>query len=810
MSRRTRLWVVWATRDARRRWLQVLSIALLVALGTGMYSAMSSMSRWRVASADASYALLRMHDLRVALADASYAREGSLLAALQRIPDRRYVRAAEERLVQPTQVDASLPGKSIIVPGRIVGAPVRAAVDRTAVDSGRALSAADAGRPLVALERNFATHYDLRPQGTLRLSGGRTVTYVGQVFAPEYFIVTAPGADFGAEASFATLFTSLETAQRVSGEVGRVNELVLRAPESRLGRIESQLGAELRTSLPGTGFAYTRRTAEPAHRLIYEDAKNDQQMLDIFAALLLGAAAFAAFNLVSRAVESQRREIGIGMALGVRPARLAIRPVLLGVQIALVGVAIGIPFGLLANSWFGSLLSTWFPLPVGERPFEPDLFVAGAALGLALPLLATLVPVWRAVRVPPIEAIRVGARAAKGSGLASLAKGLRVPGGSVANMPLRNVLRTPRRTALTMLGIGAVVAIVVALSGVMDSFNRTLDAARAEALAGSNARLTADLVAPEPPTAASVRAVVGAGVVGNSQESLRLPVTVRSPHAHFNAFLDTVPAATPVWHPTLRSGSLAGAPGVALARVAAQDLGVQVGDTIALRHPVPSPRGFALQTSRVRVVAIHTSPFRFVVYGSPKLAQTIGLGGLVNRVSVVPAAGQNGTAVKRELMQVPGVGSVQAATASTDAVDKRMAQFTEVLVGTVVIALAMAFLMAFNASAINADERARETATMFAFGLRLRRVMGLAVEEAFIVGLLATAFGGLAGYALLRWLVENSMSDTMPDVGMLIAVKPLTVAYALVAGTVAVTLAPLLTRRRLARTDIPSTLRVME
>ena len=34
-------------------------------------------------------------------------------------------------------------------------------------------------------------------------------------------------------------------------------------------------------------------------------------------------------------------------------------------------------------------------------------------------------------------------------------KALRVPGGALANVPLRNVLRTPRRTLLTLLGIAA-------------------------------------------------------------------------------------------------------------------------------------------------------------------------------------------------------------------------------------------------------------------------------------------------------------------------------------------------------------------
>jgi putative ABC transport system permease protein len=101
--------------------------------------------------------------------------------------------------------------------------------------------------------------------------------------------------------------------------------------------------------VPGTGFTFTAGTQEPARRLLYKDAEGDQQMMNIFAALLLGAAAFAAFNLVGRTVEAQRREIGIGMAFGVKPRALAMRPLLLGVQVAVLGIALGIPAGLAAN-----------------------------------------------------------------------------------------------------------------------------------------------------------------------------------------------------------------------------------------------------------------------------------------------------------------------------------------------------------------------------------------------------------------------------------------------------------------------------
>ena len=816
MSRpqRVRLWVRWALRDARRRWLQVISIGLLLALGVGMYSAMSSMAGWRTASADASFAALRSHDLRVSLVAGSYANAGGLSAALAGIPDRRLVTAAEERLVVPTQVDASNGRRTVIVPGRIVGMPTEPSVDRLASVRGRALQPADDGRLVAELERNFAKHYSLPAAGGLRLAGGSTVRYVGQALAPEYFIVTAPGADFGAEANFAVLFAPLRTAQRLSGERGRVNELVLRVKPGAgtLARVQSELDRSLRAALPGMGFTFTAGSQEPARRLLYKDAEGDQQMMDIFAALLLGAAAFAAFNLISRTVEAQRREIGIGMALGVSPRVLARRPLLLGGQVALLGIVLGIPAGFAANAWLRSVMQSFFPLPVLKTPMQIGVFIQGAALGLAVSLLATLIPLRRALAVTPVEAISVGARAAKSSGLAWLIRGLRLPGGSLANMPLRNVLRTPRRTVMTVLGIGAVVAITLALAGVIDSFNTTLDASRSEALAGAQQRLTVDLAAPQPATAATVRAISASGVIGAQQPSLRLPVTFTAHGRRLDAFFETVPRDGPLWRPTLRAGSLPGErPGLVIAERAAEDLHVRIGDRLTVRYPVPTgPRSYQLASAPIPVTGIHTSPLRFVAYSNPPAAARMGLKGLVNRISVVPAAGDSSADVKRALLALPAVTAVQGAAAMTDAVDQTMSQFTEVLLITVAIAMIMALLIAYNAAAINAEERTRETATLFAYGIRPGSVIAGNVLEALLIGALATLVGVAAGYGILRWIIDISMRETMPDLGTLVSVSAATYALAALAGIVSVALAPLFTLRRLSRTDVPSALRVVE
>jgi putative ABC transport system permease protein len=122
----------------------------------------------------------------------------------------------------------------------------------------------------------------------------------------------------------------------------------------------------------------------------------------------------------------------------------------------------------------------------------------------------------------------------------------------------------------------------------------------------------------------------------------------------------------------------------------------------------------------------------------------------------------------------------------------------------------MALLMAYNSAAINADEHTREHATMFACGVTPARVLRGNLTAALITGLLATAIGLAVGYGILLWIIGVSMRNTMPDLGSLVSISAPTFALAALAGIVSVALAPLLTRRRLGRTDIPSALRVLE
>jgi putative ABC transport system permease protein len=231
---------------------------------------------------------------------------------------------------------------------------------------------------------------------------------------------------------------------------------------------------------------------------------------------------------------------------------------------------------------------------------------------------------------------------------------------------------------------------------------------------------------------------------------------------------------------------------------------------VTLEHPAQRNGGFVTLRSRMDVAAVHPGPFRFNAYIDRSQLAEFGVPGLVNGLYVLPAPGRSMADVERELFGQDGVASVQPVATSSKIVQDSLDEFTAVFRVLELFILLLAILIAYNATSINADERARERATLFAFGLPLRRVVTLEVAEGVLIGALGTAFGVGAGLLVVRWVVTSTMRTTMPDMGLDVAISAGTVVTAIALGVLAVAIAPLLTVRRLRRMDIPGTLRVVE
>src|SRR5688572_18016407 len=115
-----RLWLRWSWRDFKRRWIQLTITGLVIALGTGLFAGLSSVSRWRELSNEESFAVTRYHDLHARLGAGGFVETGELIAAASGGGEQ--FAAIEERLVVPTQVRVTAgDGEVVIVPGRLVG-----------------------------------------------------------------------------------------------------------------------------------------------------------------------------------------------------------------------------------------------------------------------------------------------------------------------------------------------------------------------------------------------------------------------------------------------------------------------------------------------------------------------------------------------------------------------------------------------------------------------------------------------------------------------------------------------------------------
>jgi len=814
--------VRWSLRDLRRKWIQVTAIALVIAIGTGLYAALSGSSTWRITSNDDSFAMTGMYDLRARATTGADAAQGTLLAVLDTMADPATIDRAEERLVVDSPVDASTDDRSIRIPGRIVGLDVTGGGPRlTSVavgdGAGRTLGVGDDGAATVVLERNFADYYGLRPGATVRPGGSAGLDVVGVGSAPEYFLITTADGGFFAQADFAVLFTSLHTAQDVTGRPGRVNDLVLTLrPGTDRVAARAELQAAFDRAGTGLGVTIMTRDEEPTYRVLYEDIESDAKLWNVIAGLILAGAGLGAFNLSSRMVESQRRELGIGMALGATRRQLALRPMLVALEISVASVVLGIGVGLAAVALIRPVFTGILPLPVWHTGFVPGPFVPAAALGFVIPLVASAWPVWRSVRMAPVDAITVTHRAGR-SGLAPLLRRLRRPNSAFRRMPIGNVLRTPRRSVLTSLGIGAAVATLVALLGMMDSFTAGIDRHEREVLGSHPDRVVVALDAIVTDSGPEVAAVRAAGGVGAVEPVLRTTGHLTSAASGgapggdgFDVVLEALDLDDGLWTPSDDGTERLAGPGVVIARPAADDLGVSVGDTVLLTHPVRDGTGVGVATDEVTVIGVHPSPFRFNVYLDRSLQQRFGLAGLTNELFVLPAAGASTADVERSLFDLDGVSSVLPAATANRVVRDSLEQFTEVFRIAEGFVAVLALAMAYNTTSINADERARERATLFAFGLPVRRVVVLEMVEALLYGVAATAVGLALGAVLARWLVTSVWQDTMPELVLQPTIGSTTVLTAVTLGVVAVTAAPLLTVRRLLRMDVPGTLRVVE
>ena len=177
-----------------------------------------------------------------------------------------------------------------------------------------------------------------------------------------------------------------------------------------------QVGAALRELLPaGTAVSDWTRT----HASFFRAVEIEKRVMFIILALVVLVAAINIVSTLVVSVTDKQADIAILRTLGAAPGSVIRIFIVQGMALGVVGTLAGTALGLATALNLGTLV------PAIESAFNFSIFakdvylitdvpsdvqagdvIAVALMGLALSLLATLYPSWRAAKVDPAEALR--------------------------------------------------------------------------------------------------------------------------------------------------------------------------------------------------------------------------------------------------------------------------------------------------------------------------------------------------------------------------------------------------------------------
>ena len=122
-------------------------------------------------------------------------------------------------------------------------------------------------------------------------------------------------------------------------------------------------------------------------------------LLTSFAGVALILALVGLYGVLAHSVRERTAEIGVRIALGASRGDVLEMVVRQGLRLTLTGLVLGLAAAWGATRWLGSML-------FGVEATDPVTFIGVPVFLLCVATLACVIPVWKAARIDPVEALR--------------------------------------------------------------------------------------------------------------------------------------------------------------------------------------------------------------------------------------------------------------------------------------------------------------------------------------------------------------------------------------------------------------------
>ena len=120
----------------------------------------------------------------------------------------------------------------------------------------------------------------------------------------------------------------------------------------------------------------------------------------VFSSLAIVLAALGLYSVITYNTTQQSHELGVRIALGAGTREILTGVLRDGLRLGVQGIALGLVAALGLTRFLEALLYE-------VNPLDPVTFAGVALLFLAIALVASFAPAYRATRIDPIESIRL-------------------------------------------------------------------------------------------------------------------------------------------------------------------------------------------------------------------------------------------------------------------------------------------------------------------------------------------------------------------------------------------------------------------
>lgn len=658
------------------------------------------------------------------------------------------------------------------VVGRFIGLPTRhrPAVNNVRVVAGRYFKAQAKHEAL--LEVGFARAHKIVPGDVVTADVEGTnedFRVVGLAQSPEY-IIAVRNKQYGmpTPSTFGVVFLPEEQAQESFNLEGKVTEIcvIVGSPKAKIQNLKSEMvrslvdRAHAMLKPYGAGDSVVQKD-QASNEALTMDLESIHQLATIFPSLFLAAAAMTIYVLMTRIVLSQRPHIGFLRASGFTQRVIAQHYLSYSLAVGLVG---GIT-GSVAGYYMGYLITAEYVrilnIPYLATRMRWDAVMTGLMFSLLTCFAAGIIPAWAAGTLPPAVAMRDEVPMATRRVVVDWMLRTFASLPYLVKVPLRNLVRSRRRTLSTAMGIASGLSLVMVSAMFLDAIDYSIST-----YFGKMQKYDALVELLPEHSGDMVYHVAQHPGVQRAEAGFSIPVELEKEGKKFSTVLLGLPATgrlyrvldergrpTHLLDDSLRVGNLV-----------RKKLGLETGDDVVVRYAFDSEDAPAAGTLRVGPVI--EQPATTLVYANIETVRRL-FGSALNLAArpltgiAIQADPRYMNSLRTYLHDLPQAAAVEI-TADTRAELADKMKFTYTFISIMLFfGVGLAFAIVFNTLSINVMERTREIASLMTLGFRHSQIALMMTFENLMVSVLGLALGYPLGLLLCHWLIKTYQSETV-------------------------------------------------